>query len=120
MSRVRKAQEFTSYSIIYSDGSCSLKFNTFSMVFLFFGRYQSLLKEKKDQLQNQAKKLRGGLSTLNATREQVAEMQIVCQDKAVIVAQAKKECEEILVEIVTEKRIVDEQEIKVREQQSSL
>lgn len=43
-------------------------------------------------------------------------MQIVCQDKAVIVAQAKKECEEILVEIVTEKRIVDEQEIKVREQ----
>ena len=90
------------------------------MVFLFFGRYQSLLKEKKDQLQNQAKKLRGGLSTLNATREQVAEMQIVCQDKAVIVAQAKKECEEILVEIVTEKRIVDEQEIKVREQQSSL
>ena len=60
------------------------------------------------------------MSTLNATREQVAEMQIVCQDKAVIVAQAKKECEEILVEIVTEKRIVDEQEIKVREQQSYL
>jgi hypothetical protein len=73
-----------------------------------------LLKEKKNQLQNQASKLRGGLSTLNATRKSVAEMQIVCQDKAVVVAQAKKECEEILVEIVSEKRVVDEQELKVK------
>jgi dynein heavy chain len=73
-----------------------------------------LLKEKKNQLQNQASKLRGGLSTLNATRESVAKMQIVCQDKAVVVAQAKKECEEILVEIVSEKRVVDEQELKVK------
>lgn len=75
--------------------------------------YRTLLKEKKNQLQNQASKLRGGLSTLNATRESVAKMQIVCQDKAVVVAQAKKECEEILVEIVSEKRVVDEQELKV-------
>lgn len=43
-------------------------------------------------------------------------MQIVCQDKAVVVAGAKKECEEILVEIVTEKRVVDEQEVKVIQQ----
>jgi hypothetical protein len=76
--------------------------------------YRTLLKEKKNQLQNQASKLRGGLSTLNATRESVAKMQIVCQDKAVVVAQAKKECEEILVEIVSEKRVVDEQELKVK------
>jgi len=53
------------------------------------------------------------LSTLNATRTQVADMQIVCQDKAIIVAKAKRECEEVLVEIVSEKRIVDEQELKV-------
>jgi dynein heavy chain len=81
---------------------------------MFTFRYQGLLKEKKNQLQSQAQKLRGGLSTLNATREQVADMQVICQDKAIIVAKAKKECEEVLVEIVSEKRIVDEQELKVR------
>lgn len=69
--------------------------------------------EKKKQLQTQAQKLRGGLSTLNATREQVAEMQVICQDKAVVVAKAKKECEEVLLEIISEKRTVDEQELKV-------
>lgn len=77
-------------------------------------RYQSLLKEKKNQFHNQAQKLRGGLSTLNATQEQVAHMQNICQDKAIIIAKAKEECEEVLVEIVSEKRIVDEQELKVR------
>lgn len=81
---------------------------------MFTFRYKGLLKEKKNQLQSQAQKLRGGLSTLNATREQVADMQVICQDKAIIVAKAKKECEEVLVEIVSEKRIVDEQELKVR------
>nr|PNR35709.1 hypothetical protein PHYPA_021559 [Physcomitrium patens] len=75
--------------------------------------YQTLLMEKKKQLQTQAQKLRGGLSTLNATREQVAEMQVICQDKAVVVAKAKKECEEVLLEIISEKRTVDEQELKV-------
>lgn len=69
--------------------------------------------EKKNQLQTQAQKLRGGLYTLNATRKQVAEMQVICQDKAVVVAKAKKECEEVLLEIISEKRIVDEQELKV-------
>lgn len=92
----------------------------FYLIILYNFRYQSLLKEKKKQLQSQAQKLRGGLSTLNATRAQVADMQIVCQDKAVIVAKAKKECEEVLVEIVSEKRVVDEQELKVRETKNGL
>ena len=37
-------------------------------------------------------------------------MQVVCQEKKEVVAVAKRECEEILVEIVQEKRIIDEQE----------
>ncbi|BFI30788.1 dynein axonemal heavy chain [Marchantia polymorpha subsp. ruderalis] len=75
--------------------------------------YRKLLAEKKQYNRNAADKLKGGLSTLMETREQVAKMQIVCQEKQVVVAQAKKECEEVLVQIVTEKRIVDDQEIKV-------
>jgi hypothetical protein len=72
-----------------------------------------LLSEKKISYRNAADKLKGGLNKLVETREQVAKMQVVCQDKQVVVAQAKKECEEVLVQIVTEKRIVDDQEMKV-------
>lgn len=61
-------------------------------------------------LEDGASKLKGGLNTLNETREQVAKMQVVCQEKKEVVAVAKRECEEILVEIVQEKRVIDEQE----------
>ncbi|KAJ7527535.1 hypothetical protein O6H91_16G059900 [Diphasiastrum complanatum] len=82
--------------------------------------YKKLLSEKKHQLQENALKLRGGLQTLNQTREQVAELQVVCQEKKVIVAQAKHECEEILVEIVQEKRVIDAQEKQVNEEAAKI
>ena len=40
-------------------------------------------------------------------------MQIVCQEKKVVVAQAKISCEELLVAIVQDKRAADEQEKQV-------
>ena len=73
-------------------------------------RYRKLLAEIKHKLEDSAAKLKGGLNTLNETRVQVANMQVVCQEKKEVVAVAKRECEEILVEIVQEKRIIDEQE----------
>lgn len=72
--------------------------------------YRMLLKEKRASVGEQANKLSGGLEKLGETSVQVGEMQVVCEDKKVVVAKAKKDCEELLVEIVQEKRIVDEQE----------
>lgn len=44
---------------------------------------------------------------------QVTEMKKVVQQKHVVVAQAKQDCEELLVEIVQDKRVADEQEKQV-------
>jgi hypothetical protein len=44
---------------------------------------------------------------------QVTEMKKVVQQKQVVVAQAKHDCEELLVEIVQDKRVADEQEKQV-------
>lgn len=41
-------------------------------------------------------------------------MQVVCQDKKVVVAEAKTSCEQLLVAIVQDKRVADEQEKQVR------
>lgn len=40
-------------------------------------------------------------------------LQVVCQDKKVVVAEAKTSCEQLLVAIVQDKRIADEQEKQV-------
>lgn len=40
-------------------------------------------------------------------------MKKVAEDKKVVVAQAKVDCEELLVEIVQDKRVADEQEKQV-------
>ncbi len=41
-------------------------------------------------------------------------VQVVCQDKKVVVAEAKTSCEQLLVAIVQDKRVADEQEKQVR------
>lgn len=43
----------------------------------------------------------------------VVVIQVVCQDKKVVVAEAKTSCEQLLVAIVQDKRIADEQERQV-------
>eukprot|EP00898_Chlorokybus_atmophyticus_P005400 jgi/Chlat1/5861/Chrsp4S06373 len=79
----------------------------------FVQGYRALLREKKQALGEAADKLRGGLQKLEETKEQVAVMQGVCQEKKVTVAKAKRDSEDLLVEIVQEKRAADEQEKQV-------
>ena len=75
--------------------------------------YRGLLQQKRRQVGDKAGKLKGGLQKLAETGVQVGEMQIVCQEKKVVVAQAKISCEELLVAIVQDKRAADEQEKQV-------
>lgn len=49
----------------------------------------------------------------NVHHPQVAAMKTVAEEKKVVVAQAKTDCEELLVEIVQDKRVADEQEKQV-------
>eukprot|EP00854_Cymbomonas_tetramitiformis_P005380 gene5380-6528_t len=79
----------------------------------FVNGYRSLLSEKRSEIGDKAEKLRGGLEKLDETGVQVQEMQVVCQEKKVVVAKAKRDCEELLVEIVQDKRVADEQEKQV-------
>ena len=72
-----------------------------------------MLKEKRQEVGNKAGKLKGGLQKLQETGEQVADMQVVCQSKKVVVAEAKTSCEQLLVAIVQDKRVADEQEKQV-------
>eukprot|EP00232_Nephroselmis_pyriformis_P029065 CAMPEP_0182867354 /NCGR_PEP_ID=MMETSP0034_2-20130328/8675_1 /TAXON_ID=156128 /ORGANISM="Nephroselmis pyriformis, Strain CCMP717" /LENGTH=4528 /DNA_ID=CAMNT_0024999703 /DNA_START=83 /DNA_END=13669 /DNA_ORIENTATION=- len=79
----------------------------------FVNGYKLLVKEKRTELADKAQKLRGGLEKLDETSVQVGEMQVICEEKKVIVAKAKKDCEELLVTIVQDKRVADEQEKQV-------
>ena len=79
----------------------------------FVNGYRTLLKEKKKEIGDKAAKLKGGLLKLDETGKQVGEMQGVCEDKRRVVAKAKVDCEELLVEIVQDKRVADEQEKQV-------
>eukprot|EP00966_Prymnesium_polylepis_P235871 5454930-Prymnesium_polylepis.1 len=75
--------------------------------------YCKLLQEKRASVGDQAFKLKNGLQKLSDTAEQVAEMSIELEQKKKIVARAQTECEEMLVVIVQEKRVVDEQQKQV-------
>ena len=59
---------------------------------------------------DQAYKLRNGLDKLADTATQVGEMAIELEVKKKVVAKAQTDCEEMLVVIVQEKRVVDEQQ----------
>ena len=50
------------------------------------------------------------MSKLDETQEQVAQMSDVCEKKKVVVFQAKQDAEELLVQIIQDKRIADDQE----------
>ncbi|KAF8058055.1 DHC10 [Scenedesmus sp. PABB004] len=66
---------------------------------------RALLAEKRAKLLAKSGKLTGGLAKLDETRAQVTEMKVVVQGKQVVVTQAKADCEELLVEIVQDKRV---------------
>eukprot|EP00884_Botryococcus_braunii_P014224 jgi/Botrbrau1/22802/Bobra.0132s0127.1 len=75
--------------------------------------FRELLIEKHSELGSYSSKLKSGVSKLQETRQQVVEMQVVCEAKRRVVAEAKQNAEQILIHIVQDKRIVDEQEMQV-------
>ena len=75
--------------------------------------YHHLLIEKRTQLGDAADKLRNGLSKLDESRTQVAEMTIELEEKRKIVAVKKNDCEKLLVEIVSQQRAAEEQRKQV-------
>uniref|UniRef100_A0A8C5V6J6 Dynein axonemal heavy chain 2 n=1 Tax=Microcebus murinus TaxID=30608 RepID=A0A8C5V6J6_MICMU len=72
--------------------------------------YKKLLAEKRQELLNQANKLRTGLFKIDETREKVQVMSLELEDAKKKVAEFQKQCEEYLVIIVQQKREADEQQ----------
>ncbi|CAM9584402.1 unnamed protein product [Phaeothamnion confervicola] len=75
--------------------------------------YKAILGERRDHVRGSCNKLRNGLTKLEEARAQVELMTGELEVKKVVVAQAQKDCEELLVEIVSERRIADEQKKQV-------
>lgn len=69
-----------------------------------------LLGEKRQELLDQANKLRTGLFKIDETREKVEVMSLELEDAKKKVAEFQKQCEEYLVIIVQQKREADEQQ----------
>ncbi|XP_053425882.1 dynein axonemal heavy chain 2 isoform X8 [Nycticebus coucang] len=72
--------------------------------------YKMLLGEKRQELLDQANKLRTGLFKIDETREKVQVMSLELEDAKKKVAEFQKQCEEYLVIIVQQKREADEQQ----------
>ncbi|XP_034502705.1 dynein heavy chain 2, axonemal isoform X3 [Ailuropoda melanoleuca] len=72
--------------------------------------YKRLLGEKRQELLDQANKLRTGLFKIDETREKVEVMSLELEDAKKKVAEFQKQCEEYLVIIVQQKREADEQQ----------
>ena len=75
--------------------------------------YRMILSEKQAQVGDAASKLRNGLDKLASGAEEVKVMSVTLEEKKIVVGQAQKECEELLVVIVQDKRAADEQEKSV-------
>ncbi|KAK1331639.1 hypothetical protein QTO34_009597 [Cnephaeus nilssonii] len=71
---------------------------------------EELLAEKRQELLDQANKLRTGLFKIDETREKVEMMSVELEDAKKKVAEFQKQCEEYLVIIVQQKREADEQQ----------
>lgn len=75
--------------------------------------YRNLLKEKSGELGASANKLANGLAKLEDAREQVETLSVELEVKKVVVAQSQKDCEDLLVQIVSERRVADDQKKQV-------
>ena len=71
--------------------------------------YRELLAEKSGELGAQQTKLANGLAKLEDARTQVEVLSKELEVKKVIVAKSQKDCEDLLVQIVSERRVADEQ-----------
>ncbi len=75
--------------------------------------YRALLAEKRRELTDARDKLSNGLAKLDESREQVEEMSKDLAVKKENVAAKAKDCDDLLVVIVSERRVADEQKNKV-------
>jgi dynein heavy chain len=75
--------------------------------------YETILNEKTKELKDSSNKLSNGLSKLIEAKNQVEILSKELEIKTEIVAKSQKECEDILVNIVVEKRGADEQKRQV-------
>ena len=75
--------------------------------------YRSLLASKSGELQSSADKLGNGLAKLEDAQEQVEVLSKELEVKKVTVAQSQKSCEDLLVTIVSDRRVADEQKKQV-------
>lgn len=75
--------------------------------------YRSLLAEKSKSLGSSASKLGNGLAKLEDAQEQVGILSKELEIKKVVVAQSQRDCEDLLVQIVSERRVADEQKKQV-------
>ncbi|XP_029784654.1 dynein heavy chain 2, axonemal [Suricata suricatta] len=72
--------------------------------------FKKLLAEKRQELLDQANKLRTGLFKIDETRQKVEVMSLELEEAKKKVAEFQKQCEEYLVIIVQQKREADEQQ----------
>lgn len=75
--------------------------------------YRLILMEKRAELGNARDKLANGLAKLVEARDGVQVMSVELEKKKVVCAQSQKDCENLLVEIVSERRVADEQRKQV-------
>ena len=75
--------------------------------------YKVLLSEKSRELEGAKDKLANGLAKLIEARNGVRVMSIELEEKKVVCAQSQRDCEGLLVEIVSERRVADEQRKQV-------
>ena len=75
--------------------------------------YRTLLSEKSGELENSANKLANGLAKLEGAKAQVETLSKELEVKKVVVAKSQRECEDLLVKIVSERRVADDQRKQV-------
>lgn len=75
--------------------------------------YVDLLLEKSAAITDTRDKLKNGLAKLEESRLQVEEMSKQLEERKIVVAQKNKDCSDLLVVIVSERRVADEQRKQV-------
>ncbi|RHY32696.1 hypothetical protein DYB32_002341, partial [Aphanomyces invadans] len=75
--------------------------------------YVELLLEKSSSIADSRDKLKNGLAKLEESRAQVEQMSIQLEQRKIVVAQKNKDCSDLLVIIVSERRVADEQRKQV-------
>ena len=77
--------------------------------------YRELVAEKRKEMGDSRDKLANGLAKLESSKIQVEEMQVDLAAKQKIVEKSTADCDALLINIMSEKRIADEQKAQVEE-----